>query len=359
MNTNAINLPPQTSSAPVPPETETTGTPSGKKTGAPSGADLGGATTKYAASPASTMPAPKIDAATMMLSLTALQGRITDQNLQTASTKIDGFKDDIKKLNEERLKQLEQHFNKLSEATRPKKCGLFGLIIRFFKTCIESIKHPDKAKELWTDFGQLAKDSIVNIIKDVLAIAAAVAGAVLTATGVGTALGAILIASAVCLVVSMALSDPEVIDTIVSALPQDKQESARKIMGYVAMAFTIASVVLSIASGIGMVKAAPGLINTMTKFVNTALQVASSVTSGATTIADGVDQKAVADSRADAQKAAAKGETIGADMLKVEENMSVELNTIKTLMESHQKTIESTFRMIMNTASAQRGMASV
>lgn len=326
----------------------------------PNDADLHGLPTSYSGTPASTMSRPRIDGPSMMLALTRLQGQVTDQNVKTASDKIEGFKDDIKKLNAERAKQLEAHFNKLSEASRPQKCGLFGLIVRFFKTCIESIKHPEKSKELWNDFGTLAKNSVLDIIKDVLAIAAAVAGAALACTGVGTALGMVLIAAAVCLVVSTALSDPEVVRTIVNCFPPEKQENARKVMGYVSLALTLLSVALSIAGGVGSaVSAAKAVTNVASKVVNTVLQTTSGIVSGGTSIYTAVDGKKATDSRVEAEKSGAKSEKIAANILTVEENMATELNSVKSFMESYQKTIESTLRMLTSSASAQRAIASV
>ncbi len=346
----------------VTPTSEAVSTSESAKSG--QAADLAGVAalqTSGSSTYALTMQAPNIDASSMMLALSALQKMTIDSTYANVSSAIESQRVDILAFNEKRAKEMKAYFENMEKASRPKKAGFFGIIIKFFKTLFKSIAHPSEAKELWSDFGKLLKNSIGNIIKDLLTLV--IAAAAIALTGGGAAFVFVASIGFICSVGSMIASDPAIIDLAMEGKTPEEQAKISKIFMGFSIAFMVVSAICSITCAVGAYRAGSEAMSAAQKTID---MVNRGISATKAIVLDGVGGavQSVDSYYADRAKVAAMLNTANseqgqAEIAEAEKLIDDKIKTLSDLLAIEQKIIESTASLLSNIASGNKAAAIV
>ncbi len=381
-------------------------------------ADLQGAprNTGTASTHAFTMPAPKADAASLMLALSALQKNISDASMDSVTNSINGQKAEIDKLNAKRAEEVKKYFENMEKSIPPKKTGLFGLVFKFFKAVVMAPFVPkEETKAAFAELGEMAKNSVKDIIKDVLSVMAVVASiaiAVCTFGGGGplaVATIALVIAASVASTAATMLSDPGIQDEILSGKSPEELAKSKKTMAiitYVLMGVSVACSIASVCTGYGAVKAVQqtqsalkdvigaaktavettasvagkaanlqiiaeasikfastvhitsSAMNHGLKLLATIVNIGNAIYGGFVTGSNAIDARSAADAHATALDFAAESEKTMANIAQIEKELEVRMEILKELLAIQQKMLESTCSMLTKNTSGERAAAS-
>ncbi|MFI3271118.1 MAG: hypothetical protein R3Y11_03300 [Pseudomonadota bacterium] len=312
-----------------------------------------------------TMAAPTMDAASIMLALSSIQKENTDEAMEAIGTAIEAQRDEIQKLNEKRAEEMVAYFDNLAKSAQPEKTGLFGAIVKFFQAVVTAIKEPEKAKEAFEDLGALLKNSIKEIAKDVLAVAAMVASVALAIATFGAAAplaGVVLaavIVGCVATTASMIMSDPAIVSMAIEGKSDEEKASIMKaltITSFVCLGLSILSSVVAACCG-----NPSGLADNITKLkiAATAISSASNAYGGIVNIDNAVDTKEATDAKATALEYAASADETLANIAEIEKELEIKIEVLKELLASQQKMVESTATMLMNACEGNKTAATV
>lgn len=319
--------------------------------------DVDGATSQSGGSASTGRPTlvqPKMNAAAMMIALTALNSKIAQEGIEFGENVVQNAQSEIQKMGEKRAQQIKQHFDEMAKINTTEKCGLFGAIVKSFsKVFSGDIKGA----------GQVWADNVLNVLKDFGTIATAVimvlgAIAVSGATlGAGSPLlvGAVIGAS--LMVVGVVASDPGLQSMVLSGMDEgEAKNKAATALSWVGFGVTVAGAILGIGCTLGMSSAAS--VGSISATVGTMGSMISGVNL-ATTLLTAKENYSQTVIRAKVLESGADMDRSEALMEEMKSILGRQQKDLQTLFDSYSNFIQSTRNLVMTQGQNEVRAASV
>lgn len=295
------------------------------------------------------LPLPLVDTATMMMTLSSLQQKMTDESLKLGEEALKDAQKDVEDLNKRRADEFEKYWNELEKGRSRKSMGLFGVIADFFKKLFTG-DIGGAFKTLVDNIGPALAD-IGKLIAGVLAIVLA-AGVTALSGGAGSVALGLAIAGMAIMVSGMILGDPGIQNMIMESLPEDQRKGAMWALFAVALALQIVGSIMQCCSNPSALTQLGSMVKNLTAAVTTLVQ-------GAVTIAGGVETKNATDAKANAVDMQAQIERTKAMLGEIQALQDRDIKDLKTILDTFASILSSTADTISTYGKGFRAAASV